>query len=126
MREGPCWVPGTVVEILGPVSCLICVQNGEVWHRHIDHLWNGGASPPDTERVEAHSTDTEDDVFSSEPLVIQPSSEDSSFIVTQTNPGPLLRTVALSQTRQLNNDIRHIFAIRQIVSCDFSAKEQCD
>ena len=86
MQEGPCWIPGTVVEILGPVSCLIRVQNGEVWHRHIDHLRNGGASPSDTERVEAHSTDTEDDAFSSEPLVIQPSLEDSSFIVTQTNP----------------------------------------
>ena len=33
MREGPCWVPGTVVEILGPVSCLIRVQSGELWHR---------------------------------------------------------------------------------------------
>ena len=86
MREGPCWVPGTVVEILGPVLCLICVQNGELWHRPIDHLRNGGASPPDTERVEAYSSYTEDDAFSSEPLVIQPSLEDSSFIVTQTNP----------------------------------------
>ena len=47
---------------------------------------NGGASPPDTERVEAYSSDTEGDAFSSEPLVIQPSPEDSSFIVTQTNP----------------------------------------
>ena len=71
-----------MVEILGPVLCLICVQNGELWHRPIDHLWNGG----DTERVEAYSSDTEGDAFSSEPLVIQPSPEDSSFIVTQTNP----------------------------------------
>ena len=84
MREGPCWVPGTVVEILGPVSCLIHVQNGELWRRHIDHLRNGGASPPDTERVEARSSDIEDDTFCSEPLVIQPSSEDSSSTLTQT------------------------------------------
>ena len=85
MREGPCWVPGTVVEILGPVSCLIRVQNGELWRRHIDHLRDGGASPPDTERVETGSKDIEDDASSSEPPVIQPSSGDSSSTVTQTD-----------------------------------------
>ena len=39
-----------------------------------------------TQRVETGSRDTEDDTFSSELPVIQPSPEDSSSSVTQTSP----------------------------------------
>ena len=36
-HEGPDWLPGTVLELLGPVTYHMKV-NGQVWKRHIDQL----------------------------------------------------------------------------------------
>ena len=38
MRAGPSWVPGTIVQQLGPVTYLVDVSDGRVWKRHVDHL----------------------------------------------------------------------------------------
>ena len=49
MREGPRWVPATVVERLGPISYLIRVHNQELWRRHVDHIRDGVELPHSTE-----------------------------------------------------------------------------
>ena len=38
MRAGPSWVPGTIVQQLGPVTYLVDVSDGRVWKCHVDHL----------------------------------------------------------------------------------------
>ena len=37
-RPGPNWVPGTITKQDGPVSFTVCVENGQLWKRHIDHI----------------------------------------------------------------------------------------
>ena len=37
-RSGPDWIPGTVTKALGPLTFLVCVENGQVWKRHIDQI----------------------------------------------------------------------------------------
>ena len=37
-RPGTPWVPGVVVEKLGPLSYLIQVETEQLWKRHMDHL----------------------------------------------------------------------------------------
>ena len=37
-RPGPEWVPGEIVERLGPLTFKILTQAGQLWKRHIDHL----------------------------------------------------------------------------------------
>ena len=38
LRPGAAWVPGVVVERVGPLTYLVQVGDGELWKRHIDHL----------------------------------------------------------------------------------------
>ena len=38
LRPGAAWVPGVVVERLGPLTCLVQVSDGGLWKCHIDHL----------------------------------------------------------------------------------------
>ena len=57
MRAGPSWVPGTIVQQLGPVTYLVDVSDGRVWKRHVDHLKDRGAesltpwTPDQTENI---------------------------------------------------------------------------
>lgn len=39
-RPGAPWVPGMVVEKLGPLTCSYQIQmeNGQLWKCHVDHL----------------------------------------------------------------------------------------
>ena len=37
-RNGPRWIPGTVVKQNGPLTYLVKVRDDQVWRRHIDHL----------------------------------------------------------------------------------------
>ena len=37
-RQGPHWIPGTVVKQKGPLTYLVKVRETQVWKRHIDHL----------------------------------------------------------------------------------------
>ena len=39
-RSGPDWVPGVIVQQLGPLTYLVDVSNGRLWKRHVDHLKN--------------------------------------------------------------------------------------
>ena len=38
LRPGAAWVPGVVVERVGPLTYLVQVDDGGLWKRHIDHL----------------------------------------------------------------------------------------
>ena len=37
-REGPGWIPGTVVEGLGPVTDIVDTDAGLRWKRHTDQI----------------------------------------------------------------------------------------
>ena len=41
MQDGPPWVPGVVVKVLGPLSFVIQVQGGQRWKRHVGHIREG-------------------------------------------------------------------------------------
>ena len=45
LRPGDKWVPGTILECTGPLSCLVQVSGGQTWKRHIDHLRQMTDSP---------------------------------------------------------------------------------
>ena len=49
-RDGPLWTPETVVDRPGPLSYLIRLPNGDLWHRHVDQLREG--SPVEIETPE--------------------------------------------------------------------------
>ena len=49
LRPGPTWVPGVIVERLGPVTFLVEVEIGLTWKRHIDHIRARGDQPLSTE-----------------------------------------------------------------------------
>ena len=50
MREGPAWIPGSVVEVLGSRTYLVEIRNGELWQRHLDHIRDGQDSRSDRDR----------------------------------------------------------------------------
>ena len=37
-RPGPTYVAGTITNIVGPLTYTICVDSGQLWKRHIDHI----------------------------------------------------------------------------------------
>ena len=42
---GPDWVPGTLVEKLGPLTFMVRTEFGQLWKRHMDHLRGLGDKP---------------------------------------------------------------------------------
>ena len=38
LREGPDWIPATVIEVLGPVTYLVETDHGQKWKRHTDQI----------------------------------------------------------------------------------------
>ena len=45
-RAGPSWVKAVISDLLGPVTYLVRLENGNYWRRHIDHLRVGTEHPP--------------------------------------------------------------------------------
>ena len=43
--QGLRWIPGTIVKHKEPLSYLMQISEGRIWHRHIDHLRETGDSP---------------------------------------------------------------------------------
>ena len=56
-RDGPDWVPGVIIEKLGPLTFKVQTQAGQIWKRHVDHL--KGLGQTDCPPV---STDSDDSV----------------------------------------------------------------
>ena len=66
LLPGSKWVPGVIIQQLGPLTFLVQVELGATWRRHIDHLRarNGYDAPQPTatpSTIESRDTDT--DVF---------------------------------------------------------------
>ena len=32
------WIMGTVEKMQGPLTCLVCLDSGQLWRRHVDHV----------------------------------------------------------------------------------------
>ena len=43
--QGLWWTPGTIVECKGPLSYLMQISRGRIWHHHIDHLREMATAP---------------------------------------------------------------------------------
>ncbi len=48
-RSGSAWIPGKIVQQLGPLTYLIDVSEGRLWKRHVDHLKQRGGDLVETE-----------------------------------------------------------------------------
>ena len=36
--SGPAWLPGKIVQKLGPLTYIVDVSDGRIWKRHVDHV----------------------------------------------------------------------------------------
>ena len=59
-REGPDWIPATVIEVLGPVTYTVETEQGYKWKRHADQMKNWLNSVPSV--VQAHSETISDEM----------------------------------------------------------------
>jgi len=99
-RDGPDWIPASVVARLGPLSYLLETESKQLWRRHVDHVkarttspvqpqsdredsaWSDvGASPPHSEIA---SETVQPTVVSSTPATQQTDSPEND---SQTAPG---------------------------------------
>ena len=68
LRPGPKWVPGVIVQSLGPLSFLIKTREGQTWRRHVDHLKKLHTDPePENVEENANSDDNSWELPSSDP-----------------------------------------------------------
>ncbi len=66
-RPGPDWIPGTVVEVLGPVTYIVDTDEGQRWKRHADQLKNWITPTPRIQAESSHSRDKEESPFPESP-----------------------------------------------------------
>ena len=60
-RNGSDWIPGTIVEVLGPVTYVVDTDTGLCWKRHTDQIKEWIAAKPRVEpetEQESSGTDT--------------------------------------------------------------------
>ena len=74
-RSGDDWIPGVIVQQLGPLTYMVDVANGRLWKCHVDHLKECSIQYP---RPFTSKLDVED-AAPSEPSSIVPASH-TSFI----------------------------------------------
>ena len=48
-RSGAAWLPGGIVQQLGPLTYLVDVSEGRLWKRHVDHIKDLHARPTENE-----------------------------------------------------------------------------
>ena len=62
-REGPDWIPATVMEVIGPVTYLVETDHGQRWKRHADQIKDWLSPVPrvtqETENSKSEVVDTE-------------------------------------------------------------------
>ena len=101
-RDGPDWVPATIVDQLGPLSYLVRLQQGELWRRHIDHLRSGAdQSLPPVSTEPASSTQTDD--F----LPYSTGSDQQSGAATDTSPTTPTTTETVPNTTDRPSTTSH-------------------
>ena len=45
-RDGPDWIPATIVDVLGPVTYIVETESGQRWKRHADQMKDWLSPPP--------------------------------------------------------------------------------
>ena len=93
-REGPDWIPATVIEVLGPVTYTVETEQGYKWKRHADQMkdWLNSVphftqAPSETVSDELEMAETEGDP----PTAVEPpknssAGETSEAAVTPESP----------------------------------------
>ena len=56
---GPKWVPGVIVQSLGPLSYLIKTREGQTWRRHVDYLKKLHTEPETVNGAENSDSDVD-------------------------------------------------------------------
>ena len=79
------WLPGKIVELLGPVSARVKLLNGEFHRHHFDHIRICQVPDQDHSPVMSVDSNTED-WTSSVPIPVDSQSVDSSATSTLTCP----------------------------------------
>ena len=74
VRPGMDWIPGVILERLGPVTYLVDVKNSQIWKRHADQI-KSVAEPPFLEEAES-STDVQVGRSSSSATTAAPEQDD--------------------------------------------------
>ena len=84
-RDGPDWIPGTIIEVLGPVTYLVETDSGQKWKRHADQIkdWLSPA-PRVAQETEQQNSDT--DTFDTASEVSSPA-DDPTDSSTSGEPG---------------------------------------
>lgn len=79
MRPGPTWIPGEVIQKLGPVTYLVDVYGDKPWKCHMDQLKELGDTPP----VMAPASDTPAVIIpvSVPPQLVEEGVQDTDFDV---------------------------------------------
>ena len=101
-RDGPDWVPGVLIEKLGPLTYKVQTQAGQIWKRHVDHLKGLGRTdcPP-------VSTDSDDSVNFPAPSATTESQNDAESITdTITDTDDTTRTHSDTAKRYPRRDCK--------------------
>ena len=77
-RSGPDWIPGTITARKGPVTFTVCVENGQLWKRHVDQLKSLSAMSPQTEFAHSSDSDTDFNMIPTTPTSNQEQSDPES------------------------------------------------
>ena len=72
-RDGNKWVKAVVHDMLGPLTYLLKLDDGNMWKRHMDHICRGVPEPAQGECERAHTASEEH-----EPTFPEPDSENAT------------------------------------------------
>ena len=104
-REGDKWVPGKIVDQLGPVSYLVQCTDGCMWRRHVDHILDKTVS---SERSEESLTLLESSVSSEDDTDSVNVTEFAKTNLMGTNTEIHFLPVDKSHTHVLSKDTKHL------------------
>ena len=78
-RDGPDWMPATVIEVLGPITYLVETDSGQKWKRHADQIkdWLSPA-PRVAQETEQPNSDVDSDTFETASEVSGPEPDPST------------------------------------------------
>ena len=78
-RDGPDWIPATIIEVLGPVTYLVETDSGQKWKRHTDQIkdWLSPA-PRVAQETENSNSEVDTDTFETASEVSGPEPDPST------------------------------------------------
>ena len=96
-RNGPDWVPATVVARLGPLSYLLETESKQLWRRHVDHVKQRSVPPRSHPTPDGTVPDDTWDYAGSGPLR-------SDSLLESTEPPPNMVSEAASPALEANTE----------------------